>query len=94
MALIKDYYQPQYEITIAGCYWKIDVENGIGGGKNKLRARLNCFKNQSIADTNQNKYADFDFDFTPDLNSADNFIKQAYVYVKTLPEFSGAIDVI
>ena len=48
MALIKDYYQPQYQVTIAGCYWKIEVDNGIWGGKTKLHARLNCFKNQSI----------------------------------------------
>ena len=92
MALIKDYYQSQFEITIAGCYWKVEVDNGIQGGKEKLRCRLNCFKNQSIADTNQNKYADFDFEFVPDLGSADNFIKQAYIYAKTLPEFSGAVD--
>ena len=92
MALIKDYYQPQYEVTIAGCYWKIEVDNGIWGGKTKLRARLNCFKNQSVADTNENKYADFDFEFVPNLTSGDNFIAQAYVYAKTLPEFAGAID--
>jgi len=92
MALIKDYYQPQFEITIADCYWKIEVDNGIRGGKTNLQVRMSCFKNEAIADTNQNKYADFDFHFVPDLNSADNFIKQAYVYAKTLPEFSGAVD--
>lgn len=92
MALIKDYYQSQFEITIQDCYWKVEVDNGIQGGKTKLHCRLNCFKNQSIADTNDNKYSDFDFEFIPDLNSADNFIKQAYIYVKSLPEFDGAID--
>ena len=92
MGLIKDYYQPQFEITIVNCYWKIDLENGITGGKLKLQVRLNCFKNKAIADTNQGKYADFDFDFIPDLNSGVNFIQQAYDFVKTLPEFSGAVD--
>jgi hypothetical protein len=92
MALLKDYYNSQFEVTVSNAYWKVEVDNGIVGGKTKLRCRLNCFKNQSIADTNQNKYADFDFEFVPDLNSADNFIKQAYVYAKTLPEFSGAVD--
>jgi hypothetical protein len=29
--------------------------------------------------------------FTPQLNE-DNFIKQAYLHLKTLPEFSDAID--
>jgi hypothetical protein len=93
MALQKDYYQSQYEITIADCYWKVELFNGIVGGKDKLRVRLNCFKNKTVADTNINKYADFDFEFVPDLNSADNFIKQAYVYAKTLPEFANAVDV-
>lgn len=92
MALLKDYYNEQFEVTVPNAYWKVEVNVGIQGGKNKLHCRLNCFKNQSIADTNENKYADFDFDFIPDLNSADNFIKQAYEYAKTLPEFSGAID--
>lgn len=92
MALIKSYYQPQFQITIENCYWKIEIDNGIQGGKENLRVRMNCFKNKSIADTNQNKYADFDFEFVPDLNSSINFIAQAYDYAKTLPEFVGAID--
>lgn len=92
MALLKEYYQPQFEITIPNCYWKVEVDNGINGGKTKLHTRMNCFKNKEIADTNQNKYADFDFQFVPDMASTDNFISQAYTYAKTLPEFSGAID--
>ena len=32
------------------------------------------------------------YEFTPDLNGG-NFIKQAYEHLKTLPEFSDAIDV-
>lgn len=92
MALLKDYYNAQFEVTIANAYWKVEVDNGIIGGKTKLYCRLNCFKNQAIADTNADKYADFDFEFVPDLNSMDNFIKQAYDYAKTLPEFSGAVD--
>lgn len=31
------------------------------------------------------------YSFAPDLNGP-NFIKQAYDYLKTLPEFAGAID--
>jgi hypothetical protein len=93
MALTMDFYQPQYEVTIAGCYWKIEVDRGIEGGKTKIRARMNCFKDKATADTNQNKYSDFDFDFVPDLSvGAANFIAQAYAYAKTLPEFATAID--
>jgi len=92
MALLKDYFQPQFEIVVVNCYWKIELENGIKGGKELLHVRMNCFKNKTVADTNQDKYADFDFEFVPDLNSEDNFIKQAYTYAKTLPEFVDAID--
>jgi len=92
MALLKDYYNAQFEVTITDAYWKVELDNGITGGKTKLRCRMNCFKNQAIADTNTDKYADFDFEFVPDMLSADNFIKQAYDYAKTLPEFSGAVD--
>lgn len=31
------------------------------------------------------------FYFTPDLQG-ENFIKQAYQYIKTLPKFSGSVD--
>lgn len=92
MALIKEYYQPQFEITIPNCYWKIEVNNGINGGKTKLHCRLNCFKNKAVADTNENKFSDFDFEFVPDLISGVNFLEQAYSYVKSLPEFSTAVD--
>jgi hypothetical protein len=32
------------------------------------------------------------YSFEYDLNSADNIYKQAYAYLKTLPEFNGAVD--
>jgi len=93
MALIKDYYNPQFDLTIADCYWKVEIDNGIQGGKEKLNVRLNCFKSKEVADTNQGKFMDFDFQFTPDLGeNASNFIEQAYVHAKTLPEFENAVD--
>jgi len=93
MALQMNYYQPEFEIIIYNCYWKIESENGIQGGKTKLRVRFSCYKNKSIADISQNEYSHVELEFVPDLNSADNFIKQAYLYAKTLPFFSGAVDV-
>ena len=93
MALIMNYHQPQFEITIPNCYWKIELNSGIQGGKEKLSVRVSCYKDKTVADTNENKYSDFDFDFVPDLNSNTNFIAQAYNVAKTLPFFSGAVDV-
>jgi hypothetical protein len=93
MALQKDYYVARYDVTKTNCYWKVAVESGINGGKTLLRCRMLSYANQTEADTNSGDYGGFNFEFTPDLESADNFIKQAYVYAKTLPEFSAAIDV-
>jgi hypothetical protein len=31
------------------------------------------------------------YQFTPNMNS-DNFIKQAYLHLKSLPEFADAVD--
>lgn len=93
MALLKDYYQPHYEITIPNCYWKIDVGNGIEGGKTKLNVKMSCYKNKTTADTNKDEFTSLNFEFVPDLDSATNFIAQAYIYAKTLPEFMGAADV-
>jgi|JFJP01.1.fsa_nt_gi hypothetical protein len=92
MALQMNYIVEQYQLTINDCYWKVEIDNGIVGGKEKLRVRINCFKTKEIADTNQNKYFDYDFEFVPDLNSTENFIAQAYAYAKTLPFFATAID--
>ena len=93
MALQKDYYVSRFEVTKSDCYWKVAVEAGIEGGKTLLRCRMLCYKDQATADTNSNEWGGFNFEFVPDLVSADNFIKQAYDYAKTLPEFAGAIDV-
>lgn len=92
MALLKEYNNPQFDVKFPNCYWKIDLDNGIIGSKNKLHVRMNCYKNRTNADMNKNKYGDFKFEFKPNLNSGINFIAQAYNYAKTLPEFKGAVD--
>jgi hypothetical protein len=93
MALLKDFYEPLYQMTFSDCYWKIDTENGITGGKTMLRIRFHCYKDKAAADTNAGKYGYFDTEFIPNLDSRDNFIAQAYNYAKTLPFFIGSIDV-
>lgn len=92
MALLKEYYDSNLGVKIPNCYWKIELDNGIVGGKNNLRVRLSCYRNRNIADTNVNRICDFNFNFKPNLNSGTNFISQAYNYLKTLPEFKGAVD--
>jgi hypothetical protein len=92
MAFLKEYYNEKFGVTIPKCYWKIKTENGIVGGKTNLRVKMNCFRNKKVADTNNDSFCDFDFDFIPDLRSKDNFIVQAYAYAKKLPQFKGAVD--
>jgi len=55
------------------------------GGKDNLSATVNF--NADNVSFNKS------YDFTPSVvDGSDNFIKQAYEYLKTLPEFSGATD--
>jgi hypothetical protein len=59
--------------------------SSINGNKTRL-----TFKVSHIGDV-----ASFDrsYSFEPSVaDGAENFIKQAYLYLKTLPEFSGAKD--
>jgi hypothetical protein len=59
--------------------------SSINGNKTKL-----TFKVSHIGDV-----ASFDrsYSFEPSVSDgSENFIKQAYLYLKTLPEFSGAED--
>jgi hypothetical protein len=94
MALQKDYYDKRLEVIKSNCYWKISpTDDGINGGKESLRVRVLCYKDKATADINSREYSGYNFEFTPDLESADNFIAQAYIYLKTLPAFSTATDV-
>ena len=63
----------------------IRVEN-ISGSKALLQATINHLTEQNGVLFNTDVVY-----FTPDL-TGDNFIKQAYEYLKTLPEFADATD--
>lgn len=66
-------------------YIKIDT---IEGGKNLMYINVCYYLNtESMLCISSGNFI-----FKPDLNSPDNFIKQAYCYLKTLDEFKDAID--
>ena len=71
------------ELRSAPLYWKVDR---IEASKHSATAILNAYdeKDGSTIDGKIVK-------FSPDLNG-ENFIKQAYAHLKTLPEFAGATD--
>lgn len=74
---------PAFEQTVeAKAYWKID---SLNGNKEGIDIKMNAYVNGKQVDGTSSI-------FVPDL-SGDNFIKQAYEHMKTLPEFADATDV-
>lgn len=71
------------ELRSEPLYWKVDR---VESTKNSASAIFNAYnkKDGSVVDGTVVK-------FSPDLNG-DNFIKQAYEHIKTLPEFANAKD--
>ena len=71
---------------------QVDFENAYikvmsaGGSKNEATASISYFDKQNGSVFKQNVVA-----FTPSMESG-NFIRQAYMHLKTLPEFAGATD--
>jgi hypothetical protein len=68
-------------ITFDDCYFKV-VQVTVS--KDKASANVHAISSGSTLD--QTEYR-----FTPALDGK-NFIAQAYEYLKTLPEFSSAVD--
>lgn len=61
------------------------------GNKNCLTLTVGIFNNHSKELLIENRM----YTFKPDVSSqSENFIKQGYDYLKSLPEFEGAIDVL
>ena len=67
-------------LTKIDCYVKV---NQVNGTKNSVVAEVIFF----VENVSKIK----NYSFTPNMNG-ENFIKQAYLHLKTLPEFAGAQD--
>jgi len=95
MALQVNYYYPEFDMTIYNVYWRINPNHGIIGGKNGIRYTIEIFKNAETAhQKNSKSIKGITFSFIPNLDyGAENFITQAYNHAKSLPEFSGCVDV-
>jgi hypothetical protein len=68
------------QVTISDIYVKVD---SLTGNKNFLMA--------TVSFTKEIKFAERTYTFNVDLEGP-NFIQQAYLHLKTLPEFADAID--
>lgn len=71
-------------VSIPNCYVKVV---SVIGTKSNCTATVISYSSDKSEEICQSVY-----DFTPNLDGS-NFIKQAYEYLKTLPEFAGAADV-
>jgi hypothetical protein len=71
------------QLSIENAYWRVGI---ITGDKNKLSFVVHVSKDQQSKGLASKQY-----DFVPDMQG-DNFIRQAYKHLKTLPEFSNAVD--
>jgi hypothetical protein len=91
MAIIKGLTMVQpsgIELNAPNAYIRIEDYNG---NKGQFSFVLRAYKDQSSV----NAYAPFkqwSFMTVVDLESTRNFLQQSYDWVKTLPEFTGAID--
>jgi hypothetical protein len=78
-------------IQVPETYAKI---GNINGNQTELRCTLSYYamNNGVLSDLS---YDSYNFSIVPSVaDGADNFIKQGYSYLKTLPEFSGATDIL
>lgn len=73
---------PAQPVSLGLCYIKVETVTGT-----KLKLNIGV----SITSPNGPIKNEI-FSFVPDLTSTKNFIAQAYDYLKTLPEFTGAVD--
>lgn len=85
MALKKDLVITQAgfngSLVAKDAYWKI---SRISGGKEGIHITVQCLVNDKVE-------KEVGEHFVPALEG-NNFIQQAYAYLKTLPEFAGAVD--
>lgn len=75
------------DIEFKDCYIKV---SSVNGSKINIIYNIDFFKNYNedfASDLFYSKQASF----TPNMNG-DNFIKQAYLHLKSLPEFADAVD--
>ena len=89
MAIQCKYYDANLEVEVKDCYWKI---TRIEGNKLLINFLVGVYRTKEKADANFPPINEFLYQFTPSLDVEDNFIAQAYNYLKNLEEFNDAID--
>jgi len=91
MALLMDYINEENQ-TIPNCYWRIGLDDGFSGGKEKLECRIYCYENKEQADLNQNELHVHEIQVFYDWNAVENVLAQIYKEIKEYEFFENAID--
>lgn len=85
-------YDTEYGINLNNSYARIEEQSG---GKENLYLRLRYYASKEAANAGKRWIEERIFEFVPSVeDSAPNFLKQGYEYLKGLPEFAIAIDVL
>lgn len=74
------------EVSVNNAYIKV---TNLIGDKTELTGTIGFFKTKELADQND-YFKTSTFKFSPLTN--ERWDKQSYAYLKTLPEFAGAVD--
>lgn len=90
MGLLKEFDMGNGLQPVENAYHRIET---ISGTKNSLCITVSTYASQQIAIPGTTPLMQKGHIFTPGLDNPSNFIKQGYEYLKTIPEFAGAIDV-
>lgn len=78
-------------LSVPNAYIRID---SIGGYKGRLDVSVNSYVSKEAFNSDQAYLEQQIHHFVPSVDEGSpNFIKQAYEYLKTLPEFSESVDV-
>lgn len=79
-------------LTVENAYIRIDTVNGYKGG---LDISVNSYISQKVFATGQGYLEQKIYSFIPNVDdTASNFIKQGYEYLKTLDEYKDAMDLL
>ncbi|MEK5181727.1 hypothetical protein [Paenibacillus odorifer] len=89
MALLKE-MTLESGLIIEQAYIRVQ---GLNGNKGVVAISLEIFLTRELCEEGKSPIAFLSFAFEPDENEdSPRWDKQAYKYLKTLPEFYGAID--
>lgn len=79
-------------VVLKNAYIRIDE---IGGSKSRLSIRVRVYNSEGSFRDGKESFSEELYSFLPSVDDdAPNFIKQGYEFLKSLPEFTGATDIL